>query len=373
MTSPVSPNAPARTSPWRLLAAWLAAIGPLALLGIALSRLDAGPRWAERAATLRIYTGLKWLPLHEVNAPAPAGAKRIVVIGSSNLAGWGADWRWFARQHMDPWDRASFSRELERELRARGMNVRVINLAVNGARLRSQLFLHLYALERHPDLVVFALSPWTFVRDGDFRDPKNMLSMNDGLRQLLDRVRGGRPLDGARTLRAHLARQPSSPMSHGLDRPTGMEAFAGVAAGKVRGAYERVGLPPFRAMPPPARLLAEVEKTTGEVPSPEAPSPVLDEMVGLFPDAAALLRSSAQRAEVRLVGLVVPTASPTVNAFLGERLHEMQAMRMTCVDLRDRPMRPGIETYDGHHFTAAGHRAFAAAFADEIVRGGLLP
>lgn len=368
MTPPASPG-----SPWRLLAAWTAAIAPLALLGIALSRVEAPPAWAERAATLRIYTGLKWLPLHEVNAPPPAGTKRIVVVGSSNLAGWGTDWRWMARQRMDVWDRLSFSRELERELRARGVKVRVLSLAVNGARLRSQLFLHLYALERRPDMVVFALSPWTFLGDGDFRDPKNMLSMNDGLRQLLDRAEAATPLDGARTVRAHLARQPSPPMSHGLGPTTGMEALTGVAAGKIRRAGEQLGLPPARAMPSPPRLLAEVERATGEVPSPSGPSPVLDEMVGIFPDAAALLRSSAQRAHTRLVGLGVPTASPAVNAFLAERLHEMQAMRIACVDLLGRPMRPGIETYDGHHFTAAGHRALAAAFADELLRGGLLP
>jgi hypothetical protein len=349
------------------------AIGPLALLGIALSHLEAGPHWAGRAATLRIYTGLKWLPLHEVNAPASPGVKRIVVVGSSNLAGWGTDWRWMARQRMDPWGRTSFSCELERELRARGLDARVINLAVNGARLRSQLFLHLYALERHPDLVVFAISSWMFIRDGDFRDPKNMLSMNDGLRQLLDRDTGGSPLDGAPAIRAYLAQQPSSRMSRGLGRPTRMEALAGVAARKVRGAYERIGLPPSCSMPPPDDLLAAAQKTVGEVPSPRVPSPVLDEMVGLFPNVAALLHSSAQQAKVRLVGLVVPTASPAVNAFLGDRLHEMQAMRMTCVDLRGLPMRPGVETYDGHHFTATGHRTFAAAFADEIVRGGLLP
>lgn len=372
MTSPVSPIATASPSPWRVLAAWLAAIGPLAILGIALSRLEAGPGWTGRAATLRIYTGLKWLPLHEVNAPASVDTRRIVVIGSSNIAGWGVDWRWSARQRMDPWDRFSFSRELERELRARGVRARVISLAVNGARLRSQLFLHLYALERRPDMVVFALSPWTFLRDGDFRDPKNMLSMNDGLRRLLERAGDGKPLDGARTVRAHLARQPSAPMPRGLGRPTILEALAGIAAGKVRDAYERIGLVPALFMPPPARQLAEMQKMAKEVPSPEAPSPVLDEMVGLFPDAAALLRSSSQRADVRLVGLAVPTASPAVNAFLGERLHEMQAMRIPCVDLLGRRMRPGVETYDGHHFTAEGHRALAAAFAEELVLGGML-
>jgi len=321
-----------------------------------------------------IYMGFKWLRFHPANESTHPGEHHIVVIGSSNFAGWGDDYRFSSRHRADSWGRHSFGANLERELRGAGIHARVSNLAVDGARLRSQIFLALYAMRSKPELVVFGLSTWTFIRDGDFLDPKPLIPMNTALEKLMDDFN---PPVSEPSFMSYFQRQPKPRLRERLQVSAWDEAVA-KAAKRLNGLYHKIGLPPSLVFPSPIRFVNEVRQMEEEARTHPGyddlkPSPLFDEMAGIFPSAMKLLKSAADQTGTSLIVVAPPCASRWVNWFEGERVKEARQCGIRVMDLRGLPMHAEEQTYDGYHMTRRGNEDLARAFYQGLQPEGGLP
>lgn len=362
------------SSGWFLAALCLLITAPAIICFMWTNSIPAAP---GRVALTPIYTGLKWLKFHSVNLPHPPSEPHVVLIGSSNVAGHGNDYRMLTRDRIDLWNRQSFPFFLEERLRAGGTRARVSNLALNGCGLRSELFLYLYALEQKPDLIIFALSEGSFAGDGNFRNPKNLQCMNDGLLALLARCQYPDKARIETELLEYMSRQPRVAWRENL-QPTRWDAIIAFVARSLQGAYLRIGLPEFVAAPSPKDLetfvegmLAEREMTD---PVAQASRQMADtrEMASLFPSILPILKNTADRAGVRLVVLLPPSGSSFSRWFLGQRRREAESCGIETIDLIHMRLEMDRNTFDGRHLTGKGGMEMADACWMELRRKRLV-
>ncbi|MDD2707037.1 MAG: SGNH/GDSL hydrolase family protein [Verrucomicrobiae bacterium] len=322
-----------------------------------------------------IYLGYAWLRFHRVWQPEEKGEKRIVVLGASAIAGWGLDYRWSTRGRVDPWGRRSFSALLEKQMRRSDGNVRVVNLAVNGIRLRSIMFLHLVSLKTKPQLVVLGFTSGFLGDDGDFRWPWSLRSMNRHLEELLDDIHYPGKKDVEASFREYLRRQPSGWVRVRLN-PSFFDHGIARMAWSMRHGYEWMGLPEFQVVPTPHSFLENrLRKKTAMVRSEKLEDGSLvseQEMLKLFPDALAIMKKTAEASGVKWLVLVPPCQEGGRDDFYDRRIGDMKKMGVKVVDLRRIPMQMGTDIYDGSHFTAEGNEKLAAAFKNALDEmGGL--
>lgn len=351
----------------RLFWVWCFVVGPCLAIYLWLDHSTSQELGHISRGVSPIYTGLRWLRFHRANEPTNPKEYHIVVIGSSNFAGWGDDYRFFTRQRADLWGRHSFAANLERNLKKDGIQARVSNLAVNGARLRSQIFLFLYALRSKPDLMIFALSSWSFIRDGDFLDPKPMLQMNTALTQILSEFNDTKedPF-----LKDYLTHQPHPPLKERL-QVSPLDEVAAWTAIHLDHLYRKIGLPESLVFPSPKRFVDEVQKMEEEARKhPDSqdlkPSPIFQEMVDLFPHALSVLKAAADQKKIPMMALLPPSTSRWANWFYSERAKEIQQNGICLIDLRYLPMHSEEQTFDGYHFTRRGNEELARAFYEVL-------
>jgi hypothetical protein len=350
----------------RLILIWLSVCLPMAVLFVIAVRTPGSAEGLHQGLS-PIYTGIRWLRFHSVNAALPKDRKHVVVLGASNMAGWGDDYRWMTRQKTDLWGRYSFPEYLQKAWRESEPAIKVSNLAVNGARFRSQFFLYLYTLEKKPDLIVWGLSKWTFIRDGDFRDPEPLLHMNSGVKDLLSRMdyEGKGRIDSE--FLAYLQQQPSPAFQSELQASKWDERVAWVASG-IHKIYSTLGLPHAVASPAPSKLRSDLlnmvqarDASMFEQQCRDSMA-VFGEMVDLFPKALPLIKKLSESQGVRLVMLIPPCPDPLEGYFLRLRKEEMEAVGLEVLDLSQLSMDLERETFDGSHFTRAGNERFAREF-----------
>lgn len=353
---------------------WLSLMIPVVAVHAWLSRVPPRAGWGIETGVAPIYTGFQWLRFHRAHAPKAPGERTMVILGSSNIAGWGDDYRWGARQKMDPWARHSFAAYLQEDFQRGGIPIRVENLAVNGSRLRSQIFLHLDALRDEPDYIVLALSSWTFIRDGDFRDPLPLVPMNTALAGLLLGTDFGSKPRSDVGLLEYLKYQPRPRANVALNASACDQLTAWCAAG-MQGMYDGIGIPECVVAPTPKPVVDEVLAQEADIRAHPGdddlkPGVIFEEMVGLFPKVLPVLRDTAAARGAKLIILAPPSCSRWDNWFNGERLKEAKAVGIRVVDLRHLPLHAEKETYDGHHYTREGNRKLAAEFLTALKRGG---
>ena len=349
---------------------------PIAILEMWLVHTPSKESWGISVGISPIYEGFKWLRFHSIHAPKIQGERKMIILGSSNIAGWGDDYRWGARQHVDPWARHSFSEYLQKKFTQEGYQIDVTNLAVNGSRLRSQLFLYLYALRMKPDYIILALSHWTFIQDGDFRDPVPLLQMNTTLSHLLSETDYPNKDKCESALKEYLQKQPHPKVKVTLE-PSVSDQLTAYAAVQLKNIYHYIGLPESLVAPTPQPVVNEMLSMEADIRSHSnnddlKTACIFDEMSTLFPKVLPILKESAAHHGVKLVIMIPPSASRWENWFHGLRKHEVETAGIPTIDLREIVIHSEKETYDGHHFTREGNRLLAEKFFIAMKQNGNL-
>jgi hypothetical protein len=356
----------------KIAIAWILIMGNLCVVFAYFDSQKPNPNWNVSLGVSSVYEGLKWLRFHRANAPREPGQKQMVLLGSSNLAGWGTDYRVGTRRRGDTWGSATFTKFLEDDFQERGCNVQVSNLAVNGGRLRSQFFLFLYTLPKRPDVIMIGLSSWAFIFDGDFTHPKPMQQMNTKLIDLLQSAPVSQDLKTP--ILKYIETQPLPKFVERLE-PSMFDQLIAMTGSFLKKTYIQVGLPPPIDAPTPEPVLREIHKmdeSRRAHPSNEdlSPSPVFQEMAALFPHILPVMKSLADTYHVRLMFFIPPDSERAVDYFYDSLKKQILDSGIEIMDLRTMPMNAGVETYDGHHFTQRGNKELADEFIKKFQKQG---
>ncbi|OQW50261.1 MAG: hypothetical protein A4S09_00255 [Proteobacteria bacterium SG_bin7] len=157
---------------------------------------------------LKNYPGFENLYLHEIMQPT--GGKRVAILGSSATASWGWDYRW-PMGYSDPWGRPAIATHLSEYL---GPNFNVFNLAVNGGKIRTDLYLFLLAIENNCSEILYGVSAYPFLDEMDF---DVLPQMNYELRAKLANLEGSGPSTRINEIKTgllkHLNNRPQNPPS----------------------------------------------------------------------------------------------------------------------------------------------------------------
>lgn len=338
----------------RLIALWLLiAAAPIAAYwGMTHSQIF--PDTAAKIGFTPLFPGYRQLALHKINQPKPPGMKRIVILGPSNMAGWGADHRasYFDFRHKhDIWGRASIGTCLEKELTQAGIPVEVENLGVNAGDVFAELSLFLYALERQPDLIIHGQVATSY----NSYDPHMIPELRN---ELLQRLRFYEYPDKARlekTIQSFLLADDSGTSATPTISPTRWDAISGLAGQQLVAAYKAIGLPPLTFKPernPPTD--AELQKLFNR-PPPSYHITRMENALKTYADVPLIQQRIAQSKGVPFVVVLPPDSERCSDLYYKAHGDALRAANIPVIDLSHLGLKFGTETYDGCHGTLQGN------------------
>lgn len=349
------------------MAAQLQRLGTVSMIFLV---LICGATWARQSGPsvppatdgfARLFPGVERLKFHEITRPPGKPCDTVVLIGGSNIASWGADYRWSARNgwKYDYWGRASIAHLLERQLRWHGPELKVYNLALNGSSLRDDFFMFLWAVENRPDAILYGINAVGLLHGGGFA---SLPAMNTGLEQMLARQIPSGNRDRHRRFVEHLRQQPHAAFE---TRPCSWWDLLVFRAGQLlQRAYHTIGLPPLvvKTREPDPGLLESMRNVNAD-----EIALFLDRyhaaMKTPVADALPLMAAIARARGIRFEAFLAPDKFPVDRALQAEYRQALEADGIPVFDLTLLDTPVGAETFDGVHHNLHGNARIARELA----------
>ena len=307
-----------------------------------------------------LFTGVQRLKYHEINHPHKSS--KVVLIGGSNIASWGNDYRWGSAEYQhkyDYWGRSSIAFFLAQELHQRGHQLEVHNLAINGGSLRDDFFMFLWAVNQGADTILYGGNAAGLLYGGGFRF---LPIMNDGIEKMLALQQYGEKSKREPRFLEYLKTQSKIPYQ--TPKVSCWDSAVAVTGRGLQEVYRWIGLPPIvvKIQEPTAELTKQFA-ITDEAQRQNVITQFEQVLQSPFAEVVPIMASIARTHGIRFEIFFSPDHYEIDKELQRRYLPLIESTGIKVFDLTDMETQVGKETYDGVHHNQFGNRKIALALA----------